>query len=151
MYTATVQLTINSFVPMSGVYGQSPSIDATIGAPKDVSPEPSEDVFSGDGQSITITVPKGYDGSVQIIYQLADPNYVLLGAAFKNPNGGVGREEFRQVDLYRDPNSSSMMVTDSCMQKCDKVMFSYVILVQEAKTGNIGLIDPDIETNEAES
>jgi hypothetical protein len=39
-----------------------------------------------------------------------------------------------------------MVVTDACMKQCDNVTFSYVILVQEVATANIGLIDPEIET-----
>lgn len=148
MYSATVLLTINNFVPMTGIYGQSPSIDATIAPPKDVSPPPypSPPVFSGDGQSIKITVPKGYTGSVQLIYQLPDPRYMLLGVAFKAPNGDVGEMEFRDVSINRDAYGSQMTVTDSCVSECDHVTYSYVILVQEVATANIGLIDPEIET-----
>lgn len=146
MYSATVLLAINNFVPMTGIYGESPSIDATISPPNDISPVPSPGVFSGDGESITITVPANYMGSVQLIYQLPDPRYVMLGAAFKGPNGGLGRLEFRSVGLSRDPYGSQMVVTDSCVDKCNDVEFSYVILVQEVGTANIGLIDPGIKT-----
>lgn len=150
MYTATVLLEIEKFVPMTGIYGESPSIDAVVHEPKDISPGPKTDVFSGDGNTITITVPAGYEGSVQLIYQLPDSKYVLLGAAFKGPNGGVGREEFRNIALNRDPYGSEMTVTDSCMDQADTVTYSYVILVQEVATANIGLIDPDIETEQGE-
>src|SRR5262245_62338454 len=99
MYSATVLLTIQQFVPMTGIFGQSPSIVATIAPPKDISPPPypKTPVFSGDGQSITITTSRGYQGSVQLIYQLPDPRYVLLGADFKASSGDVGRLEFREV------------------------------------------------------
>ena len=151
MYTATVLLTIEKFVPMTGIYGESPSIDAIVHEPKDITPGPKTNVFSGDGDSITITVPKGYEGSVQLIYQLPDPNYLLLGAAFKSPNGGVGREEFRDISIHHDPYGCEMTVTDSCMDQADSVTFSYVILVQEVATANIGLIDPEIETETGET
>jgi hypothetical protein len=150
MYTATVLLEIEKFVPMTGIYGESPSIIAKVHEPKDITPGPKTDVFSGDGNSITITVPKDYEGSVQLIYQLPDSKYVLLGAAFKGPNGGVGREEFRDIELHRDPYGSEMTVTDACMDEANDVTFSYVILVQEVSTANIGLIDPDIETQQGE-
>lgn len=150
MYTATVLLTIEKFVPMSGIYGQSPSIVAKIGEPNDITPNPNPNTFTGDGKSITITVPKGYDGSVQIIYQLPDPAYVLLGVAFKGPNGGVGREEFRTVGINRDDYGSVMVVTDECMNEAYGVTYSYVILVQEVSTANIGLIDPDVTTEQEE-
>lgn len=152
MYSATVLLSIQEFIPMKGIFGQSPSIVAKIAPPQDISPppHPNPPVFSGDGESITITVPKGYRGSVQLIYQLPDPKFVLLGAALKSPDGGVGRVEFRGVAVNRDPYSSQMLVTDSCASQCFGVKFAYVILVQEAATGNIGLIDPDVETDTGE-
>lgn len=152
MYSATVLLTIQEFVPMTGIYGQSPSIVAKIAPPQDISPppHPATPVFSGDGESITITVPKGYLGSVQLIYQLPDPRYVMLGAAFKSPNGGVGQVEFRGVGVNRDPYGSQMVVIDACAEECYGIDFSYVILVQEVASGNIGLIDPAIETDIAE-
>src|ERR1044072_6467 len=136
MYSATVLLTIQEFVPMSGIYGQSPSIVATIAPPKDISPPPypKTPVFSGDGESITVTVPRNYQGSVQLIYQLPDPRYVLLGAAFKAPNGDVGRLEFRDITLDRDPYGSQMSVTDSCDPRFNNIDFSYVILIQEVST-----------------
>jgi hypothetical protein len=58
--------------------------------------------------------------------------------------------EFRDVQLNRDPFESQMTVTDSCNPIFDGQDFKYVILVQEVKTGNIGLIDPDVETEEDE-
>ena len=146
MYTATVLIAIEEFVPMTGVVGQSPSIAATISPPRDTSAQPAPvPVFSGDGESILITVPKGYVGSVQLTYQLPDPRYVLLGVAFKGPNGGVGRVEFRAIGIERDIYGSQLTVTDACMNVCNGIEFTYVILVQEVATGNIGLIDPDIE------
>jgi hypothetical protein len=150
MYSATVLLTVQKFVPMNGVVGQSPSITAVIAPPKDISPPPypKTPVFSGDGQSITITVPKGYEGLVQLIYQLPDPRYVMLGAAFQGPNTSAGELEFRDIDLNRDLTGSQMVVTDSCDPQFDGVEFSYVILIQEVATGNIGLIDPGVETEE---
>jgi hypothetical protein len=148
MYTATVLLEIEEFIPMTGSFTESPSIIAKIYPPTDTSPPPPAEppVFSGDGQTITITIPKGYQGSVQLTYQLPDSKYVLLGAAFKGPDGGVGRLEFRDVIVDRDPYGSQMTVTDACMHTADSVTFAYVILVQEVSTANIGLIDPEIET-----
>ena len=148
MYTATVLLTIEKFIPMSGIYGQGQSIVATISPPTDTSPPPypDDEVFSGDGESIQVTIPANYPGSVQLTFQLPDPRYVLLGVSFRGPNGGAGRMEFRTVTINRDPFCSQMTVTDACANKFDQVDFDYVILVQEVATANIGLIDPDIET-----
>jgi hypothetical protein len=71
---------------------------------------------------------------------------MLLGVAFKSPSGDVGQMEFRDVSINRDAYGSQMTVTDSCIHECDHVTYSYVILVQETATANIGLIDPDVET-----
>lgn len=146
MYTATVQLTINEFVPMNGNIAESPTIDATIAPPVNTSPQPQTDVFGGDGQSITITVPQGYIGTVGLTYQLPDPRYVLLGLSFKNPNGGAGRLEFPALLINRDPTGSQLGVNDACAPQYYGVDYDYVILVQEVPSGNIGLIDPDIQT-----
>lgn len=153
MYTATVVITITEFVPMSGVCGNSPSISANIAPPTDTSPPPYPDtpVFSGDGESIQVNIPEGYQGSVQITYQLPDPGFVLLGLAFYSPRGGAGRSEFRTVAINRDSSGSQLTVTDACNPAANQVDFDYVILVQEVGTGNIGLIDPDIETDITEN
>ncbi|MBI2510426.1 MAG: hypothetical protein HYV96_00475 [Opitutae bacterium] len=145
MYTATVQLTINQFVPMNGTIAESPSIDATIAAPINTSPQPQTPVFSGDGEQIVITVPAGYDGSVCLTYQLPSSDYVLIGFSFVNPNGGAGRLQFPGVEVERDPTGGQATVICSCDPDYYNIDYSYVILVQEVATGNIGLIDPEIE------
>lgn len=147
MYTATVQLTINQFVPMNGIVKQSPSIGATIAAPVNTSPQPQTQVFSGDGQTITITVPKGYEGKVSLTYQLPDPNYVLLGFAFDAPDGDPGCLQFPGIEIERDPTGGDATVICSCDPDYNNVDYSYVILVQEVASGNIGLIDPDVEVS----
>lgn len=162
MYTATVLITIppDSFVPMSGLVENSKSINALIGAPQDTSPpSPQPAIFSGgSGESIQITVPSGYQGSVQLTYQLPDNNYTFVGIAFTEatpaPQAGqmlqesTSRLEFPQVIIQRDLASSQMIVTDECLDQFNNVVFDYVILVQHVASGNIGLIDPDIETGD---
>jgi len=142
MYTATVQITINQFVPMNGLIQESPSIDATLAAPVNTSPQPQTPVFSGTGEQIVITVPTGYEGKVSITYQLPTSDYVLLGFSFVNPNGGAGRLQFPGVEIERDPTGGDATVICSCAPDCYNVNYSYVILIQEVATGNIGLIDP---------
>ncbi|WP_415907365.1 hypothetical protein [Oleiharenicola sp. Vm1] len=150
MYTATTQITITQFVPITQFPANGNCTQATISPPVNTSPQPPNQktpVFTGDGQSITITVPQGYQGGTQLTYQLFDPQYVLLGLAFKGPIGGAGREEFNQIDVYRDTTSSQIIVTDTCDPKFSGVEYQYVILIQEVATGAIGMIDPDIETD----
>lgn len=146
MYTATVQLTIEQFVPMNGVIAESPSIDAIVAPPVNTSPQPQTDVFSGDGEHIAIKVPAGYEGKIGITYQLPDPRFVLLGFSFEAPEGGdPGCLEFPGIEIERDPTGGQATVICSCDPDYNNIDYSYVILVQEVATGNIGLIDPDVE------
>lgn len=147
MYTATVQLTINQFVPMNGIVKESASIDATIAAPVNTSPQPQTAVFSGDGQSIVITVPKCYEGKVGLTYQLPDPKYVLIGFAFDDPDDSAGCQLFPGVEIERDPTGGDATVICSCDPDYYNIDYSYVILIQEVASGNIGLIDPDVEVS----
>lgn len=148
MFTATVLLKIKKFHPMSGVYGKGKYISAVINPPQDTSPPPPlvPPVFSGDGQSITISIPATYWGGVALTFQLPDPKYVLLGVAFKSNEGSVSQTEFPALSTSRDANGSQMTMLDSCDTTQDEVFLDYLILVQQVSTGNIGAIDPEIET-----
>lgn len=159
MYTATVLITIapDGFIPMSGVVQNSESITAHLGKPQDTSPpSPQPATFSGDGESIQITVPTGYQGAVQLTYQLPSARYTLVGIAFTQANPAPNQQltesfsriEFPQVIIQRDVTGSQMIVTDECLDQFNNVVFDYVILVQDIETGNIGLIDPEIETGD---
>lgn len=160
MYTATVLINIqpNGFTPMFGVVSESKTIDAVLGAPQDTSPpSPQPAIFSGgSGESIQITVPTGYQGSVQLTYQLPDNRYTLVGIAFTQATPAPSQQltesssrlEFPQVIIQRDLTGSQMIVTDECLDQYNNIVFDYVILVQEVESGNIGLIDPDVETGD---
>jgi hypothetical protein len=153
MYSATVLVRIKKFVVLtSGVFGQSDAITAKIGTPKDTSPppHPKPPVFSRKKDTIYIKIPKGYTGSVQLTYQLPDPRYVMLGSAYKGTDGSVGRVEFRNVALERDLTGSELTVTDVASPRFNRVRFDYLILVQEVSSGNIGVIDPGVETEGGE-
>ena len=158
MYTATVRITINNFVTIP-----NGSIGATLTAPTDTSPPVNPPinppVFSGDGQNqININVPPSRPAPVQLTFQLPDTNYVLLGLAFQgtnpkptpNANSGAGRLEFRSISIQRDAYGSQLTVTDSCRAMFMEVVYDYVILVQKVGTLEIGVIDPDIETEGSE-
>lgn len=135
---------------MNGVVAESPCIAATISPPLNTSPQPANQtipVFTGDGQSITVTVPAGYTGSTQLTYQLFDSRYVLLGLAFQSSSGDAGCTEFSTLCISRDTTSSQIIVTDECVPELAGTTYRYVILVQEVGTALIGLIDPDIDTN----
>ncbi len=133
--TATLSIQVNSFRPLGSVFSINATLSLAQGDPG---------TFTFDGVTLTIRVPAGQP--VQIVYQLPDPRYVLLGVAFNPITGSVGRTEFPTITLNRDPNGSQMFVTDNDLARFDGTNFDYVILAQETLTGNIGLIDPEIET-----
>jgi hypothetical protein len=133
--TVTLAVTINAFRPIGSVYPIDATLAMTAGDPG---------IFSFDGETLIVTLPSSQP--VQIIYQLSDPRYVLLGIAFSPPKGGVGRVEFPTVTLNRNPVWSQMFVVDAAYSQLSGVDYPYVVLVQEVASGAIGLIDPDIET-----
>ncbi len=136
MPTAVIGVTINAFYPIGALYSINYDLQLVSGDPS---------IFSLEDGTLTITVPVGTE--VQIVYQLNDPRYVLLGIAF-NPNGpGVGRQEFPTVTLDRTLNGSTMTVLDESLPAFQGVDYTYVILVQQVVTGFIGIIDPDIEND----
>lgn len=155
MYTATVRITIKKFVPINPA--KRAHIKATLHAPKATSPGGAR-VFGGDGQQVIVKVPKTYAGAVQLTFQLADSNYVLIGVAMKpTPTKAgrcVGRQQFRTIAINRDLTGSQMTVTDACLPEFLNVKFKYVILVQcctGPHSGRIGVIDPDIDDQGGES
>jgi hypothetical protein len=165
VYIATVPVTIDQFLPMtSGVYGADPAtqkqciqgqcIQATFSPLQTAQPT----VFSATGKSITISLPPPYPCLVQLFYVLADPKYVLLGVAFKSPTNpsSVGRQDFPGIVINRNPSGgppteSVLLVEETFKGTSSPVSFNYVILVQEVASGNIGVIDPEIETEENEA
>jgi len=135
--TVTLAVTINTFRPIGSVYPIDATFALTAGDPR---------IFKFDGETLLITLPTSQP--VQIIYQLSDPRYVLLGIAFTPPkSGGVGRVEFPTITLNRNPEWSQMFVVDAAHRKLSGIDYPYVVLVQEVASGAIGLIDPDIETD----
>jgi hypothetical protein len=149
MYTATVQITINKFAPITK---SGPSIDASLSLPTNTSAPGSggSKVFPKAKQSpqkIVVCPPPGYVGAVQITFQLANAAYVLVGMAVipELSHGSAGRLQFRSVSISRDCYGSQMTVTDACLKEFANIPFTYVILVQEISSGAIGLIDPEVD------
>ncbi len=151
MYSATIQIRINSFAPIT-----SGQIGATLSPPNNTSAPGTggRNVFSGSGQNILVDVPPTYVGAVQLVFQLPDPNYVLLGISVDPtaaPDGtSVGRQEFRTITINRDPSGSQLTVTDACNREFGNIDFQYVILVQQVSSGAIGIIDPGIDDEPGE-
>lgn len=142
MYTATVQVVINTFNPIG-----SGNIVATLSAPIDTSPGAPTGVFSGTGEQLMVVTPQGYTGGVQVTFQLPDPNYVLVGISAR-PNqasSGAARQEFCTITVNRSPAGSQVTVTDACLPEYYGVDFEYLLVVQQLSTNQLGTIDPDEE------
>ena len=131
-------ITVNTFRPLGGVFPISASI-----IPNPQNP----DCIKISGKNITVTGR----AAVQMIFELpnpvdADPGYVLLGVAFAANQADitVGMHTFPTILINRRPDGSSMTVTDQ-PQDVGKQHYGYVILIQSIATGEIGMIDPDID------
>ncbi len=103
-----------------------------------------------DGETIIVAVPP--EQVVNLVFQIMDPNYVLLGIAFNpdEPCAPLGRQEFPLVTIQRTAPNSQLTVTDKSLALFFNVAFNYVLFVQQVGTGAIGVIDPAIE-NEPEN
>ncbi len=136
MITATINVTITQFRPMGGVFPISNVMTL-------VAPVPGVTIRDG-----TIVV-KGTD-PVTLVFKLAGSAYVFVGAAFDANTAGadVGTLEFPSVTINRCPVSNqpanSLSVVDANLKQNLNKGYSYVLLVQNAATAEIGLIDPSI-------
>jgi hypothetical protein len=131
---AIVNLTVNitQFRVLGGVFPISATYTAT-------SSSPNVRVINGN------IIVKGRDPA-SFVFQLPQPGYVFVGATFVAPGtaGDVGVTEFPMIVIDRTSKGNSLTITDANVaQNVDKV-FSYILLVQNTLTGEIGLIDPAI-------
>lgn len=147
MYSAIIEITINEFTPTNGVIGSGSSVSATLSAPVNTSPDPVPGMFQGTGQNLLVSVPQTYDGQVQLNLKLNSPHYILIGVAFTPADGRLGRTEFPVIANNRNSGQSLLTITDSCNAEQNQINFNYGIVVQQVSTGQVGIIDPRIETN----
>lgn len=132
--TATLNLTISSFLPIdqgSVTYSMTLATDEpqifTL-----LPPPPS--------YQLIIEKPVNDPRPVQLIFSLNDPAYVLVGIYFTNAQHSLGRREFPTISIDRSDPISTMRVADAAIPET----YTYAILVQQAATGLIGLVDPVI-------
>lgn len=136
MTSAIINVAVTQFRPLGGVFPISSVFTQS-------QPVPGIAVSNGN---ITVTIP----GPVTLIFQLSDPVYVFVGAAFDNeaPDADVGAFEFPMVTITRSPAGNlppnSISVVDANLQQNLNTNYSYVLLVQNTVTGEIGIIDPNI-------
>lgn len=141
--TAEFSIAITKFRPLGGVFPISARLEITPGT----TPEFPVTV---DGTNITIEPPAGVP--VELIFHLAQPDYILLGVAFSaNAVGSVGQVTFPDINIRHLVNDAGVpcgcrmtVVDNSRLTPGGQQSFNYIVLVQEAISGEIGIIDPRI-------
>jgi hypothetical protein len=155
MYTATVPIALitpDKFLPYTPT---GKNMSATFGLPVDTSAAPGSTITAPKSNSLQVSVPGDYMGGFQITFQLPQPDYVLLGISvnpitLKSGATSVGRQEFRTIAINRDSWGSQLTVTDACIRGFGGIDFHYLLLVQQVSDGQIGAIDPDIDSEPGE-
>jgi len=136
MITAIINVTINQFRPLGGVFPVTAAMEL-------VAPVPGV-VFNNGNIVIRTKDP------VTLVFQLTGPDFVFVGTAFNTdePAVDLGVDEFPTVKINRTPTRgllpNSLSVVDANLQKSDGNDYSYVLLIQSTRTGEIGMIDPTV-------
>ena len=137
--TATLNVTIDQFRPIGGVFPTSATIRLA-------SPVKGITVINGD-IIIKTCAP------VNLVYEIDSADYIFIGAAFdaNTPDVDVGTDEFPLVTINRNASSKTVANTMSVYnanrpEDRDK-NYSYVLLVQDTTSGAIGIIDPIIRND----
>jgi len=134
--TATIAVTISQFAPIGS--GKTTFNLAMQGATP-------TGIFSFSNNKLTISASKGQ--KVHVVFSLTGSAYVLIGVALKGTPGHVGRGQFPHVDIRRSTSGSTICVTDVAPSTDGTTNFTYDLVIQETQQGQLGLIDPDIETD----
>ena len=132
-YGATVSVNITQFRPLGSVFPVSATFGIAAGSPG-VTLTPGNSIVVAGSQPATL------------VFQLATPGFVFVGATFDSPAAGtdVGSTEFPSVTIDRTRQGNTLTVTDANTTQDAGKGYSYVLLVQNTVTGEIGIIDPMI-------
>lgn len=133
MTTATLNIAITQFRPLGSVFPISYVLTQA-------QPVPGVRVTNGN---IVISST----GPVNLIFQISGRAHVFTGVAFDTtePETDVGALEFPVVTINRSPANTLSVIDANLPQNINKA-YSYVLLVQSADSGEIGIIDPMIIT-----
>jgi hypothetical protein len=132
MLTATITITINEYRPLGSVF----PICAKMTMPKTHG-------INFDGESIIVNE----QAPTELTFKIPSNKYVLLGISFaanqrKKGRTNLGQGEFPKISITRSfKTGSSLTVLD---ENETTIPFNYVLLVQSASDGSIGVIDPTI-------
>lgn len=142
--TAEFTIAITTFRPLGGVFPISARLALTPGT------TPEFPVII-DGTNITIEPPTGVP--VELVFNLAQPAYVLLGMAFSTNTafGSVGQTTFPDINIRHVTNDEGVpvackmtVIDNSRITTVQQQSFNYIILVQDVASSEIGIIDPRI-------
>lgn len=134
MITAVINVTITQFRPLGGVFPISNVMSLAV---------PNHYVVVRDG---TVVVRSREPAT--IIFQLSSTDYLFTGVAFNaaGQKPDVGAVEFPTVTINRSPTNNlppnCLSVMDANKPQNYGREYSYVLLVQNAATAEIGIIDP---------
>ena len=134
MITATINVTITQFRSLGGVFPISNVMSLAA-------PNPNVTVRNGN------IVIKGTEPA-SLIFQLTSPDFLFVGAAFNanEQKPDVGALEFPMVTINRSPTNNlppnCLSVVDANKPQNLGREYSYVLLVQNVATAEIGIIDP---------
>lgn len=129
---ATLAVTIKQFRPLGGVFPISYSM-GIIEASPGITVNDANIIIPGEQPTV-------------ITFKLTTPGFVFVGASFDADVDGtdVGSDEFPSITIDRSAAGSSLTINDANLAQDVGVAYSYILLVQNASSGEIGIIDPMI-------
>lgn len=108
-----------------------------------------KNVFSFQAQRISINLPKN-DNSALMVFRMITVGYIFVGIVFSNVYGQNEHRpkiNIKMVNNKKDPGMKRSQMRVKTYRAIDPSLYDYVILVQKSETAEIGIIDPDIETD----
>lgn len=148
--TAIINVRIHKFRPIGAI---GISADLNLG-------EHDPACFSQDGDRIKINIPPGSHDNIELIFRLPhdDRQFLLIGVAFTAVDFDrfpyAGQREFPQITIekvFPEPVIEiagmirQLRVKDANTLDRSKIVYDYVLLVQDGKSGMVGVIDPELD------